>query len=222
MTLEVGYDYSPPPALSRSLKFKTLTLLFSSLLIASSAYGSSQLTDGLTDAEIEGAALALDRISTNTPVLSTYDLLEHLQRSVDCNSPLLAFSKEGLEAFINSLVFTSHGLASWRYDVLAEELSERQIYEVMRLFGRQYHNPLVDERLLSPNEQILRSATASLYQRFGVIQDAACAVDRCVFLELSTCDQQWCQSWTPPPLPPWPWPPTFPTSDPSEILSSCF
>lgn len=202
-----------------------MAVFFFVLLFSSAVFGSSALSDEVTDFEIELSALALDWKSVNAPILSTSDLLEHFRLSASCDSPLHALSKEGLESFIGGLVFTRDGLASWRYDVLAEELSDQQIYEVMKLFGRQYHNPLVDKHLLTPEEQLIRAATASLYGRIGVLQDHACATPRCAPLVNSTCDPLWCGAWTPPappPPPPPPWPPFLPTLDPSEIPTFCY
>lgn len=193
-------------------------------MCSSSVLGSSERIGEVTDSEIELSALALDWISENTPITSKGDLLDHMYSPAFCDSPLQALSREGLEVFVDSLVFTEYGLASWRYDMLVEELSERQIYEVMQLFGRQFHNPLVEKRLLTPDELIIRKATAPLYiGSRGILQDHACAGIRCAYLEFSTCDRSWCESWAPPPIPipPFPWPPTFPTFDPSKVTASC-
>lgn len=52
-------------------------------------------------------------------------------------SPLDALSERSRKLFVESLVFTDQGLGSYRYRELEAELSPRQAFELLSLFGAQ-------------------------------------------------------------------------------------
>lgn len=52
-------------------------------------------------------------------------------------SPLDALSEPSRKRFVESLVFTDQGLGSYRYRELEAELSPRQAFELLSLFGAQ-------------------------------------------------------------------------------------
>lgn len=73
--------------------------------------------------------IALSRIR------SAADLDSYLQAHE--TSPLDALSEPSRKRFVESLVFTDQGLGSYRYRELEEELSPRQAFELLSLFGAQ-------------------------------------------------------------------------------------
>lgn len=180
--------------------------------MSTQAFGSADRENDLSEFKIQVAAEALDVIDLNTTIRSSSDFRHYRQLSASNNSPLSLLSSEGLQAFSDSLVFRSGGLASWRHDVLVNELSDQQIYQVLQLFGRHYHAPHVDKALLSKEEQLLRTATKFLYVGGGVRENHACAME-CVHMEHSTCDPVWCTPPGPEPMP-LPPPPELPPCPP--------
>lgn len=72
-------------------------------------------------------------------------------------SPLRHLPEEARNKFIDGLVFTDSGLASYRFDVLREHLNATQKYEVMALFGRQFANTEVDKDQLSYEDKLISS-----------------------------------------------------------------
>lgn len=80
-------------------------------------------------------ALLLEKARLSADIRDERDLAIYLQVSEEFTTPLTAFSQEGLEVFADSLVFTSHGLASFNRDILLSELSAGEAREVMSLFG---------------------------------------------------------------------------------------
>lgn len=52
-------------------------------------------------------------------------------------SPFDALSEQSRKLFMESLVFTDQGLGSYRYRELEAELSPRQAFELLSLFGAQ-------------------------------------------------------------------------------------
>lgn len=70
-------------------------------------------------------------------IKSWIDLDNYLNGNHNKSSPLFALSSDGLNEFLDSLVFTELGLASFNAKPLARELTVSQIYELMGLFGLQ-------------------------------------------------------------------------------------
>lgn len=79
------------------------------------------------DSKIGESALA--------PIRSASDLNAYL--SSRKTSPLSALSDRSRKIFVESLVFTEHGLASYRFRELESELTPRQAFELLSLFGVQ-------------------------------------------------------------------------------------
>ncbi|GMV32155.1 MAG: hypothetical protein AMXMBFR59_42800 [Rhodanobacteraceae bacterium] len=69
------------------------------------------------------------------PVRSMAELLSYLRAHK--TSPFDALSARSRKLFIESLVFTDQGLGSYRYRELEAELSPRQAFELLSLFGAQ-------------------------------------------------------------------------------------
>src|SRR5690625_6724071 len=58
------------------------------------------------------------------------------------NSPLHALTEKGFRQFVSGLTFTEHGLGSWNYEPLVNELDEEGMYQIMELFGVQFESSL--------------------------------------------------------------------------------
>ncbi|MFC7520178.1 hypothetical protein ACFQS6_08195 [Xanthomonas populi] len=70
------------------------------------------------------------------PIRSQAELQEYL-RVLPARSPLKFLSPVAREKFLNSLVFSRNGLASYSYKDLAIELTALEAYKVLALFGQQ-------------------------------------------------------------------------------------
>lgn len=79
--------------------------------------------------EVRRNAISLARIR------SAADLDSYLRTHE--TSPLDALSEPSRKRFLESLVFTDQGLGSYRYRELEAELSPRQAFELLSLFGAQ-------------------------------------------------------------------------------------
>lgn len=73
-------------------------------------------------------------------IMSAADLKEYLSHEPKA-SPLRSLSKNGRNAFIESLSFNSSGLTGYNYAPLDAELTVSEAYRVLALFGDQ-HNTL--------------------------------------------------------------------------------
>jgi hypothetical protein len=108
------------------------------------APGSAALAQsGTPRASLEEAAEFLSKKDADAkigesmlaPIRSTTELETYLQsRKV---SPFSSLSERSQRLFLESLVFTEKGLASYRYRELEEELTPRQAFELLSLFGAQ-------------------------------------------------------------------------------------
>ncbi len=79
-------------------------------------------------------SIELDRSAISAaPVQSRADLESHLADNPD--SAIHQLSHGGRETLLTSLVLTDKGLGSFNYQVLEDELTPTQIYEVLSLFG---------------------------------------------------------------------------------------
>lgn len=70
-----------------------------------------------------------------SPIRTSAELSAYLQ--LHKTSPFNALSKRSQQLFVESLVFTENGLASYRYRELESELTPRQAFELLSLFGAQ-------------------------------------------------------------------------------------
>ena len=71
------------------------------------------------------------------PIKTAGHLQQYLARSLNRDSPLRFLSPGARQRFIQSLVFTDKGLASFDYRDLRVELSATQAYQLLSLFGAQ-------------------------------------------------------------------------------------
>lgn len=126
--------------------------LFAWMAVLSMAFvGSVSASERVTDA---APAQAQDRSSpVSIPGLeldarfarirSWRELDEYLKTPSGKASRFASLSDSGAREFIDSLVFTDLGLASFDGGVLARELGASQIYEILGLFGLQRLAPIV-------------------------------------------------------------------------------
>lgn len=75
------------------------------------------------------------------PIKSKSDMINFI--STEFSSPLENLSSNSKWSFIGSLVFGESGLASYRYDLLEQELTATEIHEILSLFGVQNTTPLI-------------------------------------------------------------------------------
>ncbi len=111
---------------------------------------------------------------------SDLDLLLNKQNPLDLLSPLSE------QVFLDSLVFTKAGLASFNYQVLEDELEDYQIYQVLSLFGVQ--NTLITLNKLKGHD-VVPSASGSgpHYKGYACVaagtcktrKDAICISENC-------------------------------------------
>jgi len=110
---------------------KRLSLLFVLAVSPCFAQGVGQKLPGATDAQLDQRIL--DQIAapiTNRAALDGY------VRNLPPQSPLLSLPKDARQAFLDSLVFTERGLASYRY-VPLQGIDAAHAYRVLALFGVQ-------------------------------------------------------------------------------------
>ncbi|MBI1365379.1 MAG: hypothetical protein GC153_05420 [Alphaproteobacteria bacterium] len=95
------------------------------------------------------------------PIKSKADLDRYL--STATVSPLDWLSSNAKWEFIGSLVFHERGLASYRYDVLAKELTPTQIYQLLSLFGAQHTTSMIKgaKIVTDTDKLIMEGATVS-------------------------------------------------------------
>ena len=72
----------------------------------------------------------------NAPIHTGAQLDEYMH-AMGSSSPLSALSAPALERFVASLRFNESGLVSFRYSDIESELSARQAYRLLALFGAQ-------------------------------------------------------------------------------------
>lgn len=118
---------------ARSLAPMLLPLLFGSVAAAPPP-GSTNIGDTAEfiarkqrDAQSSEAALA--------PIRSVAELSVFLQSRK--TSPFDALGERSRKLLVESLVFTGQGLGSYRYREIEAELTPRQAYELLSLFGAQ-------------------------------------------------------------------------------------
>ena len=88
--------------------------------------------------------------STLAPIRSRSDLSEYL--STHATSPVTALSQRSAKLFLDSLVFTEYGLASYRTAEIESELTPRQAYAILSLFGVQQSIAQLQIRAGTPEE----------------------------------------------------------------------
>lgn len=110
---------------------KRLSLLFALAVSPCLAQGVDPKLPAIPDARLDQRIL--DRIAapiTNRAALDEY------ARSLPAQSPLMSLTKESRKEFLDSLVFTERGLASYQY-VPLQKIDAADAYRILALFGVQ-------------------------------------------------------------------------------------
>lgn len=63
---------------------------------------------------------------------------QHLVKLNTEDSPLQTLPQEARQPFLDSLTFNEHGLTGFNYHILETQLTARQIYKILALFGAQH------------------------------------------------------------------------------------
>jgi superfamily I DNA/RNA helicase len=89
------------------------------------------------------------------------------------NSPLMLLSKGARQRFLQSLIFTDRGLASFQYSELRSELNASQIYRLLSIFGAQNSTKSI------PGLRVESETDAAVYDQVtGLLQPAVDYPDR--------------------------------------------
>lgn len=78
------------------------------------------------------------------PIQQREDIQRYRSVNQDGNSPLGLLSPKARETFLQGLTFNEKGISGFRYDVLEEELSLYQAYQVLALIGQQRKSYLLE------------------------------------------------------------------------------
>jgi hypothetical protein len=113
--------------------FCILVCLNASVFAGSLSEGSSSVFID-PDNQLDQQALLLELSRLNATIRSEEDLALYLEIDKVLPTPLDYFSQSQKKLFIDSLVFTDHGLASFHLDVV-RELGAARGAEVLELFG---------------------------------------------------------------------------------------
>ncbi|MDP5211095.1 hypothetical protein [Microbulbifer sp. 2205BS26-8] len=109
------------------------------------------------------------------PIKNQIDLQTYLASAPIENTPLGALSEAEREIFINSLVFTNKGLASFNYDVLSYGPTATEIYSILALFGAQTITPFLPGIMIASELDNSIMEAAKTLQRNSVLFDYECA-----------------------------------------------
>lgn len=117
--------------------------------------------------------------------VKSFEQLEaYLDAGSPAESPFLHLTEDGLKRFIDSLVFTEKGLASFDALVLETELTSSQAYSLLALFGLQRLAPyLKNARVESDLDKKVRGLE-------GLMVPSGAAIDEsvdCPVLERARC-----------------------------------
>lgn len=127
--------------------------------LAYAAEPDPQTSGAVRDALLERELINRDLAYRTAPIKSKPEALSYLARNAGRKTPLDALSKGAQQRFLQSLVFTDKGLASFYYDDLRAKLTATQIYQVLALFGAQ------DSTKFIPGLRIIDSTDAAIADR---------------------------------------------------------
>lgn len=134
----------PPRKVSARLG---VVLIACAMLLAALAHSSERSAGEMKYAKLSDVTPinipGIDIDARFARIKSWEELQSHMQASDDASDALAKLSPQAEREFLDSLVFTELGLASFNGRVLARELSASQIYELLGLFGLQRMAPLV-------------------------------------------------------------------------------
>ncbi|QDH69115.1 hypothetical protein [Marilutibacter alkalisoli] len=115
------------------------TMMFSAVLlvIVSTPSLAQSSAEGQAIDPVEQEAKERELAYQLAPIKSDMDLRTYLARNRSKDSPLNLLSPGARQRFIQSLVFTNKGLASFDYRDIQIELNATQTYQLLSLFGVQ-------------------------------------------------------------------------------------
>lgn len=97
------------------------------------------------------------------PIKSRAQLEAYARINRGVDSPLSALSPGAQKRFLQSLVFSERGLASFDYTDLRIELTATQIYQLLRIFGLERSIGVIPNlRVLTPTDQLVIDAYQSI------------------------------------------------------------
>ena len=117
--------------------YLTLFLSAAICLFSSQSNADNPLTERDASLHLDRVAKGIMLVNERAEIKRQDELLAHVKSGT---SPLNALSKRGLREFQNGLVFGEDGLVGMYYKPLIDELNEKQIYEVLKLFGGSFSN----------------------------------------------------------------------------------
>lgn len=174
-------------SLFKKLSISTISVVFVSTSIlangpafsqtkASATVSQAQLVEKLRTIELSKRTIAVEAAQIKS--------FDQLSQMLTINSPLDQLSDESRQQFIDSLVFTEKGLASFDKNGLEKELRPLQIYKILSLFGFQHLTGMLtgaksettSDVLIKSNDFNINGHTDSFtdYMDFACVSRATC------------------------------------------------
>ena len=96
------------------------------------------------------------------PIKSSADLQRHARFAKAIHSPLMHLPAPARKRFLDSVTFNDTGVTGYRFDVLQDELTVSQAYQVLALFGEQRDVRYLDKAAIESelDLDVLRSLDA--------------------------------------------------------------
>ncbi|WP_159016679.1 hypothetical protein [Cognatiluteimonas profundi] len=144
------------------MSIKSFVLSAALLGIISAPTMASKLTQPAgsnNDALLERQLIDRDLASRTAPIHSQADARRYIASNAGRKTPFTALSRGAQERFLQSLVFTTKGLASFEYADLSAELTATQVYKLLALFGAQ------DSTHFIPNLRVVDSTDAAIVDK---------------------------------------------------------
>ncbi|WP_444903596.1 hypothetical protein ACJJIU_19875 [Microbulbifer sp. CnH-101-E] len=132
------------------------------------------------------------------PIKNEVDLENYLAITPIDNSPLRVLPEIERDIFINSLVFTKKGLASFDYSALTYGPSVTEVYSILALFGSQSVTPFLPGLSVTsgPDKSIMNAAdtmpVASQLLDYQCRWNSPINQFSCLFTPFQTCFPAWC------------------------------
>ncbi|WP_444887726.1 hypothetical protein [Microbulbifer sp. JMSA008] len=108
------------------------------------------------------------------PIKNQLELEKYLEITPTEKSPLNALSEIEREIFINSLTFTSRGIAGFDYSVLSYGPTATEVYNILALFGFQSNTPYLPNLTVASESDSSIMAVAKIMQGDFVLLDSLC------------------------------------------------
>jgi hypothetical protein len=129
------------------MNLKAILFLASSAILAASGCAGSV-----------GVPTSQKATSATTPIKSRAQLQAYLVATTETGSPLNALPTEARSRFLASLSFNQKGITGYNYGDLHSDLTVRQVYQILSLFGAQRDTALVGGRVTTTSDRMLLSS----------------------------------------------------------------